>query len=230
MLALISIPVYVLRRTLDSQVAIAALRWIFSLSLVIWTTVFLETWKRRSADINVEWGLNDYLEEMAEDTRPQYEGEMRYGFYCKGGFVSLADLVEEEAETSDIEEGVSRAGQVRVSDLPRNSFQEPREARNAKLQSLGVTILFVLLVGSITFLLLWFRDEIVQYVGRRTSSAVAEAFPGVVNGILITVFDSVWRLVSLRLTQRENHRTNQLFENSLVYKRFAFQFVSNCKF
>lgn len=235
-IALLSIPVYITYRVLRSETVIAILRWVFSIGLVLWTTVFLELWKRRNANINIEWGLDDYKEDTADDTRVQYVGDIRQGFYCEGGFVSLADLVEATTEENvespvSVEEGkASSFKNTTPPDLPKNPYQDPKEARNARLQSLGVTAFFVVLVGSLTFLLLWFRNEVIDYFFDRTGhEGLSNAVPGILNGILITVFDSIWRSVSLILTQRENHRTNQLFENSLVYKRFAFQFVSNCK-
>lgn len=235
-IALLSIPVYVTYRVLRKEKVIAILRWVFSIGLVLWTTVFLEMWKRRNANINIEWGLDDYKEDTADDTRAQYVGDIRYGFYCEGGFVSLADLVEATTD-EQLESPVSAEEGTAISfknptpsDLPKNAYQDPKAARNACLQSLGVTAFFVVLVGSLTFLLLWFRNEVIDYFFDRTGhEGFSNAVPGILNGILITVFDSIWRSVSMILTQRENHRTNQLFENSLVFKRFAFQFVSNCK-
>lgn len=58
-IACLSVPAYAVYRILSSQlVAIAALRWVFAMSLVVWTTLFLERWKRRNALININWGLN----------------------------------------------------------------------------------------------------------------------------------------------------------------------------
>lgn len=225
-IALLSIPVYIIYKTVDNLLVVTITRWVFSIALVLWTTFFLENWKRRNASVNIEWGLNDFHEDTADDIRVQFVGETRYGFYCRGGFVPLEDLVEEREQQGE-EGGMLRTHNGEPLHVPRNPWRDPREARNAQLTSFGVTAFFVVLVGSLTFLLLWFRNDIVGAFEERTS--FASAVPGVLNAILITVFDSVWRVVSLWLTRRENHRTNQKFENSLIYKRFAFQFVSNCK-
>lgn len=198
---------------------------------MLWTTVLLETWKRHNADVNVEWGLDDYKEDVADNTRAQYVGEIRHGFYCEGGFVSLSDLVDSVARQNDQAETLETGGgTMDVSDLPKNLHQDPLAARNARLSSLAVTILFVVLVGSLTFLLLWWRNDIIKYFLTRTGhEGFSNAIPGILNAILITIFDSAWQVVSAILTRKENHRTNQEYENSLVYKRFAFQFISNCK-
>lgn len=231
LIAVLSIPVYTVYRLLQNERVIAILRWVFSVGLVLWTTVLLETWKRHNAEVNVEWGLDDYKEDVADDTRPQFVGEIRYGFYCDGGFVSLADLVEDAGHHND-STAAAEAGEkaIDILDLPKNLYQDPQAARNARLWSLAVTSFFVVVVGSLTFLLLWWRNDVIKYFFTRTGhEGFSNAVPGILNGILITVFDSVWQVVSAVLTRRENHRTNQEYENSLVYKRFAFQFISNCK-
>lgn len=43
----LSIPAFVVTRVLDNQLVIAALRCMFGASVVLWTTLFLERWKRR---------------------------------------------------------------------------------------------------------------------------------------------------------------------------------------
>lgn len=241
-IAVLSIPVYIAFQLVRQKVVVAALRWVFAMGLVLWTTFFLEFWKRRNAMLILEWGLDDYKEDTADDTRPQFVGDLRFGFYCRGGFVSLTDLVEEDsplpssvdaerlqsAADDDMERGHAPApAPVEVRDLPKNPYQDPVQARNLYLQSLGITAFFVLVIGSLTFLLLFFRNDIIDYFeGRGTK--FANVIPGALNAVLITAFDPIWRVVSLALVRRENHRTNQRFENSLIYKRFAFQAISNC--
>lgn len=218
-ISIISIPAFVVTRVFDNELVIAALRCVFGISVVLWTTIFLERWKRRNAIINIEWGLNDYHEDTSDDTRPQFQGETRIGFYCKGGFVPLDDIVV--ANDADAERG-----NVETSDLPRNAWHEPRAARNALLLSLVVTSLCVSIVATLLFLILHFRASIVAYFTPRLGS-FDNAIPGLLNAIVIAISDPIWRQVSVLLTRRENHRTNQRYENSIVLKRFSFQFFSN---
>jgi hypothetical protein len=48
----------------------------------------------------------------------------------------------------------------------------------------------------------------------------------VVNAIVIIVLGMIYRLVARILTKWENHKYYSDFENSLVTKNFAFQFVN----
>lgn len=314
-LSIVCIPAYIAYRVVVNVKWVCAVLWIFAACVVLWTTYFLENWKRQSASICQQWGHSNYKKETVDDTRAQFVGEMRVGFYCEGGFVPLGDLLEGAVmddmhvidAASDVADAARRSRSresgdggneydiadttrkdqkikprrgkstavdsgrrsmnnidnlkdqrvaesdgkkmeqadenllmspgsaklkkketLRAVDLPRNPWEDPRVMRNARFQSCAVTTLFVLIMGGLTFILLWFRTEISDYFGNMfNNDSFGRFMPGVLNGILITIFDPIWRSVSMNLTRRENHRTNQHFENSLIYKRFAFQFVSN---
>lgn len=220
-LVLLAIPTYVVFRVVKNPVVIASFRLIFGVSLVLWTTGFIEFWKRKTASLMLDWGLNDYHEDTEDHVRPQFTGELRHGFYCRGGFVALDDLREHGLTQFDNEDlAPSRFGKVT---MPRNPWCHPNKTRRAILTSLGTTIFFVCLITSATFLLLWYRQDISQAFGGTHYNFV----PGVINGLLITISDPIWKFLSTVLTRWENHRSDQDYENSLVYKRFAFQFVSN---
>jgi Calcium-activated chloride channel len=207
-IAALSIPVYVMYRVLRNYFALAVLRCVFGLALVLWTTLFLEQWKRRNADVNIQFGLNDYHEDTSDDTRPQFRGETRVGFYCRGGFVSLDDLVSSTGV--DVENGGSGGLNrgVPLDELPKNPWHDPREARNAVIVSFAVTCLCVSVVATFIFLILFFRSDIVAYFSTRIP-VLANAMPGILNAIVIAVSDPIWQAVSVALTRRENHRTNQ---------------------
>lgn len=45
---------------------------IFTCFNLIWNTLFMEMWKRKSNDLSYEWGLTD---EIDEKPRPQFKGK-----------------------------------------------------------------------------------------------------------------------------------------------------------
>ena len=49
----------------------------FSFFNVIWATVYLESWKRRSAELSYMWGTMDTKSELLAEPRVQYQGEER---------------------------------------------------------------------------------------------------------------------------------------------------------
>jgi len=50
---------------------------------------------------------------------------------------------------------------------------------------------------------------------------------GVVNGVMISVFDKVYQLGSQRGNEWENHRTEQDFQDALISKSFIFKFFNS---
>jgi len=48
---------------------------IFSFFNVIWATLYLESWKRRSAELSYQWGTIDTKGEMLSEPRVQYQGD-----------------------------------------------------------------------------------------------------------------------------------------------------------
>jgi Calcium-activated chloride channel len=199
-IAVLSIPAYTIYRLVSNEIVVASMRWIFGITLVVWTTWFLEKWKRRNATVNIDWGLHDYHEDTVDNMRPQFKGDLRVGFYCPGGFVPLDDIAA--AASEDNETGVPAIS------LPRYPYHDPREGRKAALCSVFITAGCVALVTSALFALLWFRNEIIDwFVERGFNSSFANAVPGILNAVVISVSDPIWRWVSLVLTNRENHRT-----------------------
>lgn len=271
-IGVVSLPIYIASKLTSSAVVVAALRFVFAIALVLWTTVFLERWKRRNAGVQLEWGLSDFADDTADDVRPQFLGEIRPGFYCKGGFVPLDDVAEQKA--ADLEAGTpSRTttlrrravstlstsaavdvvdgepdgggagggspasavtpttddddGELVADDLPYQPWVRSNRFRKAVLVSVSATIFFTSLVATASFLLLLYKREVANGIGKFGNSTAAHYLPGVLQGIMITILDPIWRSISLWLTQMENHRTNQAYEDALVIKRFSFMFVSN---
>ena len=49
----------------------------------------------------------------------------------------------------------------------------------------------------------------------------------VINAVQITILNIVYGKVAVKLTRRENHRTDTEYEDSLIAKIFVFQFVNS---
>lgn len=270
-MAILAIVLYIPRIVFADYVRVQdSLSWIFSIFTVLWASYFLEMLKRRSAELVLDWGMLNYYRDTADEVRAQFKGELRRGFYSAGGFVSLSDLAKDE-EYHGFLDNIRRKmkfglfkdekfGNLVVGnnddenhEIPINAFEDRQTNRFHRIVSVAITAIFVSIVAVLTFLLLWYRNEIVcgaqglnveecrcyfsvtcpkeeleginSYV-----SGIAKSLPGILNGVLISVFDAVWPKVSQILTDRENHRTTQRHEDSYVYKYFGFQFFSNCTF
>lgn len=50
---------------------------VFALFNVVWSTLFLEEWKRRGAELAYKWGTLDSPGEAVEEPRPQFRVSQR---------------------------------------------------------------------------------------------------------------------------------------------------------
>jgi len=48
---------------------------LFAFFNVVWATLYLESWKRRSAEISYRWGTADQRDPMLTEPRPLFKGE-----------------------------------------------------------------------------------------------------------------------------------------------------------
>jgi Calcium-activated chloride channel len=281
-IGLFSLPVHYVISTSKSGVVVAWARFLFGIAIVYWSCYFLILWQRRNAVLNVQWGLDDFQEDAENDIRPQFQGELRKGFFCKGGFVDLADMAGTDASSSsssasspssaslssaslpprpkrlsrildavgfpvgsrtadgkvnganndteiiigggdDVDFKLSAVlTGVQLADLPTYPFFSKQVFQRRLYASAAVTFAFAILILLATFMLLYFKLAIIEAYG----TLIGRFVPGILTGLLISISDVIWSKTALKLTHWENHRTSQSFDNSLIYKRFAFSFCS----
>lgn len=287
-IAIASIPVsFIMWWYGDTGVVVQALRCLFGLGIVFWSTYFLEYWKRRNAVLNVKWGLSDMRDESASEVRPQFLGVMKPGFWCGGGFVGLDDLdadagtgasphirtvmttddgfhgtavavsdvVEDGASAGDDASRRSASGDVELRaashldgddtvviggddddelfkveavrtgvlfhELPWYPASDKTQLRRRVYIGAAITAFFTLLIFWATFMLLYFRTEMIAFVASLSDgkyASLAPLAPGVATGLLISVADAIWREATIFLTRWENHRTTANYDNNIIFK------------
>jgi anoctamin-10/anoctamin-7 len=85
----------------------------------------------------------------------------------------------------------------------------------------SVASLILLVIGCVTSIYI-LRFHLYSSIGSN-ASIVASA----INSVQITILNMVYGIVATHLTQRENHRTDTEYEDSLIAKTFVFQFVNS---
>lgn len=85
------------------------------------------------------------------------------------------------------------------------------------------------LIGSLTLIAISIAISIAILRWRQTippSDFYRNLFPILVNAIAVVVIDAIYKLVAVRLTEWENHKTLDDFESSLILKLFLFSFAN----
>ncbi|KAL5268481.1 hypothetical protein ACHWQZ_G002375 [Mnemiopsis leidyi] len=189
----------------------------FSLALCIWGTLFVEQWKRRSNSLKYEWDVSNF--EQLEPDRPQFYGSK-----------TRKNPITEEEE-----------------------WYYPFYRLYLKISFSVVTIAFmVLLVIASTLGVIVFRAafnagqflvpppsaETLSTLDNSTAESVisenkdkndlyTSVLSSVLNALAIMLLGFVYEKLAYVLTNWENHRTQTAYDDALIIKLFAFQFVNN---
>jgi len=102
-------------------------------------------------------------------------------------------------------------------------FFSPAKAAARKDTAVGLISLFSLLVLACVAAVFVIRAVLYRTAVGSYSSFVAS----LINSFTITVFNFLYSLISTKLTDFENHRTDTLYEDSMITKLFMFQFVNS---
>lgn len=175
---------------------------VFAAFMTIWGTCFLEAWKRDEITYVMKWGMTGF--EQEETTRPAFWGKQR---------------TEDGAQVTS-----------HVDGTPDIHFP-PVEAVKRKAFSNVVTVVFIFFVVFAIYYIFQLKGamNVEPYKSQFTVFGFIELgtlVPSVLNAVSIGIFSSTWKVVSLKLTIAENHRTDTYFEDSLIAKTFSFEFVN----
>ncbi|XP_063707781.1 anoctamin-4-like [Culicoides brevitarsis] len=169
----------------------------FAIAMCLWTTLLLELWKRYSSYLVHNWGLSDYTKRV-EPKRPEY-----LEFLSKNGGIEKTSCTK----------------------------SPPRPLRF--VLSYSASIFFICLVLIITFGIIIYRMSLnaaESIYGHKESITykitVLPATGAVINLIAIKILNYFYYYAAVFLTERELHRTQTEYDESLGLKIYLFQFFN----
>lgn len=201
--------------------------------ICIWSTVMLELWKRRQAELAYQWDVENFVEE--EPSRPEYLAHkltvpMPGVFSQSVGFVPLSKTADQNA--------AKRLGSGATTDNKELSIAEKKEAdeegatpvfpQSVHFQrvvlSLLITCFLILCVAVGALFILAYKvvlrrnDDLGETNGNYIGSLM--------NVLFITFTDQIWSRLALWLNDFEMYRTDSQWYNALIYKTFSFRFIN----
>lgn len=163
----------------------------FSFLIIIWSTIFIELWKRKQSLFAVQFGQTNT--ESAEAERVSFKGRFIRSIY---------------------------------DDDINVLYYSPSRKVMRILISYTISISILACVVVCVILILYFKDYLNTCGCVDTSNAIVSALPSIINAIQIQIFNAIYQNVGLALNEFENHKFLSQYENSLVFKIFAFTFVN----
>ncbi|XP_055925697.1 anoctamin-5-like isoform X1 [Argiope bruennichi] len=177
----------------------------FAIFMSLWGAVFLEMWKRYSADITHRWDLTGF-DTSEEHPRPEY----------------LARLANERRKKLNF---ITRMYEPYV---PFWRKRLPYSVMSTSIVLLLVMVALAAVVGVILYrisvnasLLLSKDKNLTNFASIITSTTAA-----LLNLICIMIFNQFYTFMATYLTELELHRTQTEFDDSLTLKMFLLQFVN----
>jgi len=175
---------------------------VFAIFLAFWATLFLESWKRRNSELALKWNMLDY--ERQEKTRPEFKGEDKSGVWVNGVFIPLS-----------AEEGGKK------QKIPTTTYFNPF-VRILRIIA-GLPLIFGILICCLAATL----GVIVCRIAFQQINVNLSVVSSIINAIAIIILNVIYDKIALILTNWENHRTDTEYEDALITKTFAFQFVNS---
>ncbi|XP_017969039.1 anoctamin-1 isoform X3 [Drosophila navojoa] len=177
----------------------------FAVFMSFWATLFLELWKRYSAEITHRWDLTGF-DVHEEHPRPQY----------------LARLEHIEPTRTDY---VTNIKEPRV---PFWRMKLPATVFSFSVVVLLIALAFVALVAVVVHRMSMLAALKVDGSGMTTSKAIviAAASAAFVNLCLLYILNYLYNHLAEYLTELEMWRTQTQFDDSLTLKIYLLQFVN----
>jgi hypothetical protein len=179
---------------------------VYSFFIALWAAFFLEFWKREQNSKAYSWNMVDFEDE--ERVRPEYHGEDVPGVWRMGVFVNLSKFKPPPPPIKHYSTGYTKL---------------------KMLCSFSVIAILAMVVIIATVAILSFR----LFVQRRLlekdvpfGSSIGGIVGSVGNAIFIMILNKIYRYIAGILTDWENHRTVQTYNNNLAIKIFLFTFVN----
>ncbi|XP_015606039.1 anoctamin-5 [Cephus cinctus] len=183
---------------------------IFAIFMSFWATLYLELWRRRSAELSYHWGLGEW-DRTAEHPRPQYLAALSNSKILK---------IKEKVNT------VTREKELHVS------FWKVRVP--ATFFSFSVVLLLASVAVAAVFAVVLYRMSMItsnSLFGREVDSTSYKMFalPAIaaaINLVCILILNYVYDWLAVYLTEMEFLRTQTEFDDSLTLKIYLFQFIN----
>jgi len=177
----------------------------FAVFMSLWAVIFLEFWKRYSAEITHRWDVFGYDPEE-EHPRPEYLVELR-----------------------DVDERTINF--ITQTSEPKPPFWKMKLP--GILISWTSVMMFVILALVTVIAIILYRMSMVAALAAVNDSTIKSNWSlfismtgAAINLVLILIFNYIYEFLAFWLTEKELHRTQTRFDDALTVKIYLFQFVN----
>jgi hypothetical protein len=182
--AFFGIPVFVWQ-LVEQRVDVPVIM-VYGACIALWSTAFLEAWKRKQATLSQVWGMHQFLDQ--ESDRPEFDGVW-----------AVSEVTGKLEEYFPLAEKIKRL-----------------------VASQSVIVTYMILVVAMVVGVISIREILVTQF-----PDLGLIYAAVLNGVQIQISNFVYGMLSEKMNNLENHKTDTAYENALIGKAFTFKFFNS---
>eukprot|EP00042_Codosiga_hollandica_P018753 m.55709 g.55709 ORF g.55709 m.55709 type:complete len:749 (+) comp48907_c0_seq1:180-2426(+) len=164
----------------------------YAIIACIWSTMFLEAWKRKQVSLASQWDVCDFEEE--ERNRPQFLG---------------TELRKDP-----------------VRGTMQKHFPFTKRVKRYFFSYSSLVLMICLVVISVVSVITFRVAGAVVFKDVKNAAFFFSIVPSILNAVSMKVLSYFYTKLAYRMTDYENHKTQTEYNDHLIIKLFAFQFVN----
>jgi len=211
---------------------------VMSVVVAIWSTLFVEFWKRKQSELLAKWDSlpnDEAMVVLGSQVRTNYRGDEVFDYFdykltkefpkskCswgKGmGIVTLMSMLVVIIICFIAIESWKYSFGDEAGSIPQRLLKLSRVLKDENfLPHTNVTTSYIFFSCA---------PGIPCFFTKAQAQLIMKLLGSTINGVIINLFNIFYGYVARVFTDLENHRYSRDYEEALIYKVFAFQFVNS---
>uniref|UniRef100_A0A8C7XQQ3 Anoctamin n=1 Tax=Oryzias sinensis TaxID=183150 RepID=A0A8C7XQQ3_9TELE len=182
----------------------------FSIFMALWAVLFMEHWKRRQMRLNYTWDLTGFGEEEEDHNRAEYEIRV------------MEKTMRQDQSAPKVKLHLTCVSLTFVL-----GFSSADSQVGCFLLFSQITLSFTMAFGVILYRIsIKAALHMASAAGQSNIRATVKGTAAVINVVIIIILDEIYAKVARWLTILEVPKTDNSFDNRLIFKTFILKFVN----
>jgi hypothetical protein len=214
---------------------------IYCFIVAAWTTVYMESWKRRNAVLAYIWDVQDFEEEEAP--RPEFLANFANGRWKAVGREEETGCLSSITKNIKMEEGygfftedgrfvaIDQERGAQVCDEKKKYFPEEQRTKIKMYFAVPQLLLMtgLMIIGQLAILVFKMLVQVNVYLRTHPfwGGGFGQQIPNLLSVIWIQVMNNLYVTLATALNDLENYRTETEYQDQRILKVMVFTFINS---
>ena len=214
---------------------------IYCFIVAAWTTVYMESWKRRNAVLAYIWDVQDFEEEEAP--RPEFLANFANGRWKAVGREEETGCLSGITKNIKMEEGygfftedgrfvaIDQERGAQVCDEKKKYFPEEQRTKIKMYFAVPQLLLMtgLMIIGQLAILVFKMLVQVNVYLRTHPfwGGGLGQQIPNLLSVIWIQVMNNLYVTLATALNDLENYRTETEYQDQRILKVMVFTFINS---